>query len=545
MKCSRCGSANRSDARVCYRCGQVLDPGTPEAPGSPQDSQIRDTPAAVWAPPPKKSKGRRVTPLLALRDDEDPDQPEADEAGAPPPPRAGLDRLRTLRSGQDMHVVMLNTPKPHLTPKQQRHRAYARRRIIASVILLALLAGIGYGGTRLFLLARSAYRDWRAERIAASLPKAPLVERVMLDGALWHKITFYGEDGERVMLTDPQESKAILNGTAEFFIEDSYFLSQKDEDERQITVSLKAVLYATDGTQTDLSVDEYTITLPDSPLKVISPAQQDTTTNENRIPIKLKTTPGSRVLINGDNVSDYLDTSGYLSLSVKLDPIGTNNIDIVIETPGHYQTQYTLRVNRPEIPITFTLDTEPPANTYDDSLQFTGQIEPGTSIETDAKLSGDADSITVGADGSFDFTVAFSRYGENLITLNLSTPDGRTAQVVYSINRTPKKNTYSSKAWAIDYSYLSSSTNALIGKVYMCQGTVVSKLDVEGESYYEFNVGTSEAPQIIIIEYTTDQFLGYTSIKELQVGTVYTLFADVIGTYNDYPLLVARDMKLE
>ncbi len=46
----------------------------------------------------------------------------------------------------------------------------------------------------------------------------------MVDGASWHKITFYGDDSERIMITDARRTLAIHNGTAELMLEDASYI---------------------------------------------------------------------------------------------------------------------------------------------------------------------------------------------------------------------------------------------------------------------------------------------------------------------------------
>jgi hypothetical protein len=407
---------------------------------------------------------------------------------------------------------------------------------------MALVAGIVYGGFRLGESILSAYNGWRQSRLEASLPVEPLVERVLIDGVVWHKITFYGKDGERVLIEDPRESKAIRNGVAEFYLSDDYFISNHtDSSAESITVTLSAILFSESGEETNITVPSYTIDIPESSLKIILPSEQNFETNENRIRLKIKVTPGSRVLIKKagkedyDNISDLVDSEGYLLTTVEVRPIGVNTIQIVVETEGHRRTVYDLLVNRPELDVAFTLDSEPPNSTSNASVTFKGVTEPGAVITTESKISG---STQVNPEtGKFNFKVILSRYGENLVHISVKASDGRVSQITYRIERKPEISEYTKSAWVMDYSYLSSSTSSLIGRIFECKGTVLQKLDDETSNYYLFDVGTNGVTQVIVLEYN-----GSTELKD---GTYYIIFADVIGTYNEYPLLAGRFIKLQ
>lgn len=526
MNCQRCGTANKSEYAACFRCGAAL------AAARPFESSAQKLWYPAGAPRPAAARKKTFSenasaPLIALED----------ETAQPRPGRiTSADKLSSIRDGEDVTLIIPPEPEPLPDPETLIRRRRAVRRTVSIFILIAMLFGIGYGGIRLVQSVVRAYRSWQEERLAASLPPEPLVERALLDGSVWHKITFYGEDGERVLIEDPRESKAIRDGVAEFFLNDEYFVSRSRlEDGDVITVSLKATLFSKTGEETAITVPSYTIDIPDSPLKIILPEQQNYETNENRVPLKIKVTPGSRVLIGDNNVSDLVDAEGYLTTTAEVQPVGVNTIRITVETEGHRPAVYDLKVNRPELAVRFELDSNPPASTKDSSIVFSGVTEPGATITTEAKISGG--STDVNAEGRFEFTVRFTRYGENLIDLSIKSADGRTSRITYRINRTPEISSYTKSAWVMDYPYLSTSTNALIGKIFECKGTVVKKIDDETSNYYLFDVGTAGVTQYIVLEYNAD--------GGLTEGSYYTIFADVTGTYREYPLLAGRFIKLE
>ena len=63
----------------------------------------------------------------------------------------------------------------------------------------------------------------------------PLVERVMTDGMTWHRITFYGEDGERVLVESPiQDSLSIQGNQAVLMLDDSSFIPEEDTQDESM-----------------------------------------------------------------------------------------------------------------------------------------------------------------------------------------------------------------------------------------------------------------------------------------------------------------------
>ena len=92
---------------------------------------------------------------------------------------------------------------------------------------------------------------------------------------------------------------------------------------------------SSDLRKTRLPLLNFKIDVPESPLLVTSPASERITVVTGVYPLTLNVVPGSTLFINGENVTESVDRSGYLSTNVAVKPIGDNVITLIVRTPKH------------------------------------------------------------------------------------------------------------------------------------------------------------------------------------------------------------------
>jgi len=367
--------------------------------------------------------------------------------------------------------------------------------------------------------------------LEASSEKEPKTERILLEGSYWHRITFSGEDGERILIDEPRQTLAIHNGTAELMLEDDAMIPDSpDPQAPTIDVQIQATLIHTDGTEEAISPVTYSIDVPQAYLKVISPAEQSLSINETRLLVTLKVDVGSRVLLGESNITDLVNNEGIVTSSVAIDDIGTNTVKIIVESAKHRRATYELYVERAPMDVPITLDGSVTSSTEDGAVVISGKTEAGAVITTDAEVEGE---ITVAADGTFSFTAALAQYGWNLINIT-ATKDLKTATLGYQVKRIPNLESYTRSAWPMEanYGYLSTATNALIGQVFLCRGVITEFIEDDLYTLMKFNCAQEGSPQYVILRYAGD--------LDLEVGKTYRIYADVIGVYNELPELAAQ-----
>ena len=524
MKCPRCGTDNKANAQTCYLCGQKLVRGELEQSSS-QKMWAKGKPTAGQDNSLYRHRNRYASkpeikePLVAINDEEE--EIFMDGEGNLSP--SNQQKLKRLQNGQVVRVAVPMPANPAQKKKKQRVKM-----IVSLVGAVIVLGAVVFGIVKGIQAMSAAIERKQLEAAYLAQPQEPLVERVMIDGESWHKITFYGEDDERIMITEPRRTLSIHGGTAELLLEDSsYIPSDPDTTAEKVDVTLQATLFTAEGEEKPIAVPSFSVEIPLSELTVITPEEQSITTNENRVTITIKVVPGSRVLIGPHNVTDRVNNDGIVTQSVETESSGT--IDIVVETKNHRSNTYQLQVTREEMAVPITVDASTVSSTEDGAVFVSGVTEAGATISTDATLQDN--DINTSSDGEFYFTAKLTKYGTNVINITATASDGRTATLAYRVERQPNLDSYTRSAWAMDYNHLAAAVNAQIGQVYLCEGVVTEKLDTPLGNQYLFNCGTN-SPQLIIIEY--DGSLG------LAIDKRYRLYADVKGTQDGYPLLVAR-----
>jgi hypothetical protein len=513
--------------------------------------QPKGTPNSLWynaaekkekqAPPPfwSDTRGRptaenRSDDFIVLHD-EDSDANIAQDVvqrGAPMPDnRKKLGRMDDRREIS----VVLPAQQPRARAQAQRNGRYKinwRRLTLAAIAILIVSAGVGYGVFLVFRLI-AGYGSQVIANSQDNSTKPALVEVAMINGEPWHRITFYGKDGDVVMLTDPKRTLTIKDGKAELMLEDQSYITA-DLTVDKVTVSLEGTLIEPNDKNTPIVIPPYVIDVPLAPLKIVLPSEQGSiSTNADGIFVKIKVTPGSkRVMIGGNNVTDKISAEGYASHEVDLPSLGTNTITISVDTADYRKNVQTLKVERPILEVPIQLAANIDSQTSSASLLIKGSTNQGAKITT-----ADGKTVNVSASGTFSFTAQLKAWGWNDIAINATSSDGRTSTIVHRVYHSWTEGSYSSKAQLLgvsaDYNYLLSNTKLLIGRVYRLDGTVSKKLDNPDANYYLFDSGQTGNLMPVVLQYDGE--------AGLNPDQSYRVFCDVTGdTVQNLPVLYVR-----
>jgi hypothetical protein len=378
---------------------------------------------------------------------------------------------------------------------------------------------------------------WRLSRVyEAGGRMAPDVEEITLDdGRAAHAITFYGKDGSSVFIKELDHSYLLTGGLARIEIPDSSWFSENPDDVEAAVITMTPVLENENGVYTDLPPLQLTINAPESPLKLISPESDFVQVANSIYSMQLQVVPGSKVLVNGENVTDVVDYAGMLSANINVG-YGDNNISILVTTQSHRQTRKDLVIYREpqDIPIEPSLTLEKKSSK--DTMTIKGTMDPTATLAVDTDYV--KDSIKVDQDGGFSFKAKFTTIGDNVVTFHAQKPGLADSVVSVHVNYVPSLNEYSRKAWKMDWKNLTLTYRQWFGKIFLCKGPIVEIIQDE-TPLIVMNVGTEDAPQYVILDNAS-------TLASPSVGVTYSAYADVAGSgnyfYNDVycPRLTAR-----
>ena len=139
------------------------------------------------------------------------------------------------------------------------------------------------------------------------------------------------------------------------------------------------------------------------------------------------------------------------------------------------------------------------------------------------------DSVTIDSTtGEFSFKAKFDKIGENEIVVRATQEGKKESKLSFTVDYLPNITEYSSNAWKMDYKQLSQYTNNWIGRIFLCEGTVLdTAMEDEITILYMDVSPDSDGSQVVAIYNLTSQ-------ASFEVGKEYKIFADVRGmaTYN-------------
>ncbi len=379
--------------------------------------------------------------------------------------------------------------------------------------------------------------NYRINRLYTRGEYTPTVNEITLDdGRTGHSIVFYGQDGDQIFLPEMQKSLSISGGTARISIADADWFTSDVNDIESANVRLSPILIDEKGMRTQLPAINMEVVVPQSPLEVISPANDDLSIVTSRYALEFQVVPGSTVLVNGENVTDIVDRNGLLSQNVNVYPVGDNIYTIVVQTPKHHETRREVVIHRQVFDIDVEVDSGVSTISQTDTSTVRGTIETGASISVETGYIPES-LIVDPATGDFSFIAKLSTFGDNTIRFRVSKEGKQDAVINLTVEYAPTADKYSANAWAMEYDQLRRLYEQWKGQVFRCKGTVVDIYESNGVEYLVMDVSTALEQQLVILE-------NRSTVAKPAIGQSCTAYADVSGRsmYNDqyYPTLIAR-----
>lgn len=379
--------------------------------------------------------------------------------------------------------------------------------------------------------------NYRINRLYTRGEFTPTINEItMEDGREGHTIVFYGEDGDQVFLPEMQKSLSISGGTARITIADSDWFTEDVKEIESANVCLSPVLITEKGIRTQLPDINIEVAVPDSPLEVISPADDNLSIVTSRYELEFKVVPGSHVTVNGEDVTDIVDRNGLLEQNVNVYPVGDNIYTIVVNTPYHHETRREVKIHRQEFDITVEVDPSVSTVSQTESTTIKGVIEEGASLSVETTYIPQSlivDPVT----GQFSFIAKLTNFGNNTVRFRVTKEGKQDAVVTLGVEYFPTLGDYTKNAWAMNYDQLRNLYEQWSGQVFSCKGVIIDIYESNGASYLVMDVGSDGIEQLVILE-------NKSAVAEPYIGQKCNAYADVNGRsmYKDqyYPMLTAR-----
>ena len=240
-------------------------------------------------------------------------------------------------------------PLPSLTGNEDggdiraKEKRTPLQRALLALVVVGFIVAISVGAYKLV----SWIRNYQLIRLYTRGAYTPTLSVTRMDDLRQgHAIIFYGQDGDQIYLPEMERSLSICGGVARMEVADSDWFGRNVMDVEYADITLTPMLITERGVKTELPPFNFQIEVPESPLTVTSPAQDNITVVTGVYPLILNVVPGSTVFVNGEDVTESVDRSGLLSTYVGVKPIGDNVITLIVRTPQHRERRQELVIFR-------------------------------------------------------------------------------------------------------------------------------------------------------------------------------------------------------
>ena len=411
-------------------------------------------------------------------------------------------------------------------------RRISQRKLIR-LITLALVIGV------MGLAGYFAYTVYDAQREAEAAKNRALVTASIVDDQAAHTILIPGEDGQQIFISNEEirASYTVVGGFATIEIPD-YTWYENIPDITEETMSVTLVPYIkTASKQKPMDPITYEISIPLSPIRLVTPDALRTEVTTAMYSMLFNVRPGSKVTINGVDVSDTINERGELTYNATVQPIGDNVYNVAVRSPYCRDNSMAVTLYREvqEIPLDLSATTY--TSTNDPVILINCNTIPGADIDILSPHS-DLKITELDTTGEFSFNAVFDHIGYNTISITASYPGKKTSQVDYTIYYVPNPDIYTRAAWPLnaqaEYAELLSNIEfrAARTQVYLGVGKI---------AYFV----SEDKPQLAVM-YCSDDGQSRPVLLENQtkttwkVGEYYNIYCDAFSTYNGMPWLIAR-----
>ncbi|MBQ2955319.1 MAG: zinc ribbon domain-containing protein [Clostridia bacterium] len=406
----------------------------------------------------------------------------------------------------------------------------------AAIIVLTWLISLtilGYGVYKVYYWRQNSQT---LKMYETGMLAKPLLEAVTLsDGRPGHVVTFFGEDGDSIYIEELQRSYLVVGGRAKVEIADSYWFEKASEEVQLAEIALTPVKTLVNGGKELLPVVYFTVEVPTSPFRLISPGENQEPILSSEYQLEFEVVPGSTVLVDGVDVTDLVSSMGEVSVNVAVYPQGDNPISILVRTAHHKETRADIVLYRQPMEIDLALAINTSKKSVINAMTIRGSVAPEATISVDTPyLEG---SLTQDENGSFSFVATFDTIGYNTVRFRAQQEGKQDSIISFEVYYLPTLNEYSRKAWAMDYTQLTRCWDIWAGRIFKCTGTVDAILSYD--------------PQVIVLDVSKDNSGDFIVIENLsnlsitEVGGKFDFYADVSGMREEYmnrkyPYLIGR-----
>lgn len=494
MICSYCGAKNSATREKCFNCGRPLQ-HTSDA----------------------------VAPDLTLKKETTNNYEDDDfvpvRVTRKPAAQQQKPRTQSKTASRKPAESTPAQPRKRRTPKEKKPLDKFSIAIwILAVLFAAILTVTGVLVYNNFFKEAGLGSDATAADLGVASPKVEVLTDA--SGEQYAHVTFYGTVGDRIYFSCNESYSTFVTDTLEksFYLKDVYSV---DKDFLQNTTQIDfGAFYVRNSKLYPYNLTPATVSLLPSEFEIAKPLDTNIKSYDDFYTIKMWTEPDSKVIINGVDVSQKIDSLGNLRHDIETKPNAITTCYIEISHPYRTPSKKSFIITRDVAEIDFNITK---TTISGDVCTITATGAPNAKITSDLPVISAAHNDLYN-NYSIKLDLSSCPYGEVDFVLFAETENGktsRTSSVIY---------------WPSEASATQSAKNIVAspkkGSQYVIANATVTR--AIGANTFEVSTKIDGKTYYFAIKYEN-------SITPVEIGGKYKFFAAGTGTMykNNIPLLKA------
>ena len=433
----------------------------------PRPAAMAPKPQPIQEPiPPQKPEVRQEPPPAPM---------QAPSAAPPPPPApSGKDAAADIpqdeydpyedeETSRMIDMLYQNEPSSQDSsyPRRSRRHAAAQDtqaaveepdgsdgntlvKVMISLVIIALMGFAGYVLWNEFLNPNNVRAQSTVELVATHT----LDQDTLEDGTKGQRLTLYAPGGSSATIFG--ETYPVEDNKVQVFYSDEFLLEQYqaagDAAENNGFIAI-ATVYGTDGKVIEHEVPFVFSSAPVQ-LAVFSPEGDTVEVQGNTCTLEISVQPGAQLFVNDTDYTGQVGPDGLAVIDIDVTGAEEMPVRIRASLEGYTDAQRTITlvpVQSEPTESLLVLNESIPLSATGSEVTLTGQVPPGSSIETSLPQTG---SPAITDNGAFSLTVQIpSRPGYSVCQVRVLLDGTQVEQKEVIIDKTATFNEYTTGPW--------------------------------------------------------------------------------------------------
>ena len=206
------------------------------------------------------------------------------------------------------------------------------------------------------------------------------------NGINYINAVFYGEPGDRLYLGCNDTYHTFIENTLELnlYLED-LFLPEYEFRESTVNANLNAS-YVRDNKKYAYNISSFEMSVPPAEFELLSPSEQTVKAYRDKYEIKLWTTTDSKVFLNNNNITSYMDGTGNITYNIDVKEDSSTTYQIEIVQPYHTPKSEVFIISRDALKVDLSIATSSASVINEKSIVISGSTEPGAEITSNLPI---------------------------------------------------------------------------------------------------------------------------------------------------------------